>query len=114
MQCPNCNKTGNTFQRLFWKKKGQKNRFCIYCNAEVKLIYNWKRIALLSLVILVALVGLNFVLQYYNWPGINGGFAGGIGGALIAIYMRRPAFLKIELINKPKKKTQADKDDKKK
>jgi hypothetical protein len=28
--------------------------------------------------------------------------------------MRRPAFLKIELINKPKKKTQADKDDKKK
>lgn len=99
MKCPNCHKTGNTFQRIFMRKKGHKNRYCIYCNTEVKLFYNWKKIGFLSIGVFGGLIILNTLIIYLGWPGINGGFAGGIGGSLIAIYMRRPPFLKIELAN---------------
>ncbi|MDD4156558.1 MAG: hypothetical protein PHY08_08315 [Candidatus Cloacimonetes bacterium] len=104
MECPNCHKTGNAFMRIFSKRGKSGSRFCTYCNAEVKLIYNWTRIFILVAVVIVVLIILNYVLQSLGWPGITGGFAGGMAGAVIAIFMRRPPFLKIELVNKNKKK----------
>lgn len=104
MKCPRCNKTGNLFQRIFMQRKGSKSKFCIYCGAEVVLKFNWKKIAFLAIGVLVGLIVLNIVLQSLGWPGINGGFAGGMGGALIAVLMRRKPFLDVELISKEKKK----------
>ncbi len=104
MECPNCHKQGNALKRIFSKRKGLENRYCVYCNAEVKLNYNWKKIILLAIGVFAGLVIINFLLQSFGWPGITGGFAGGLAGAIIAVYMRRPPFLSIELINKKKKK----------
>jgi len=105
MECPNCHKTGNAFMRIFSRRGNTGSRFCTYCNAEVKLVYNWKRIFLLVAIVILVLIVLNFVLQYLGWPGITGGFAGGMAGAVIAIMMRRPPYLKIELVSKNKKKS---------
>lgn len=104
MKCPNCHKTGNAFIRIFSRRIKTGTRFCTYCNAEVKLIYNWKRILVLSAIIIIALIMFNYVLQYFGWLGMTGGFAGGMAGVVIAIMMRRPPYLKIELVNKTKKK----------
>ena len=104
MECPNCHKKGNVLRKVFTRRKGFDNRFCIYCDAEVKTTFNWKKIFLLILGIVVGLIILNVVLQYIGWPGITGGFAGGLAGALIAVYMNRPPFITVDLIQKNKKK----------
>ena len=104
MKCPHCQRTGNAFQRLFTKRGKTGTRFCIYCNAEVNLIYNWKKIFLLALILIVALLALNYLLQFFGLPGITGGFAGGMAGAILAIVMRRPPYLIIEQVTKEKKK----------
>ncbi|MDD3686156.1 MAG: hypothetical protein PHE56_05255 [Bacteroidales bacterium] len=104
MKCPHCNRTGNAFQRIFMRQKGTKSRYCIFCGGEVVLKYNWGKIVLLSVGVLAGLILLNIILQIFGWPGINGGFAGGLGGAIIAIYMRKKPFLNIEAIAKEKKK----------
>ena len=104
MECPNCHKSGNVLKRIFSRRGGSKTRFCIYCNAEVNLIYNWNKIFLLIAAIVVVLIVINVIFQAIGWPGITGGFAGGLAGAVIAVYMRRPPFLKVELVNKQKKK----------
>jgi len=104
MECPNCHKTGNAFMRIFSRRGKSGTRFCTYCNAEVKLIYNWKKILILVVVVIIILVALNYILQSMGWPGITGGFAGGMAGAVIAIMMRRPPYLTIELVSKNKKK----------
>ena len=90
--------------RIFSRRGKSKNRFCTYCNAEVKLIYNWKRIFLLAAILIIVLIVLNIVLQSIGWPGITGGFAGGMAGAILAIFMRKPPYLRIELVGKEKKK----------
>ncbi len=105
MECPHCHKTGNVFQRLFTRRSKTGTRFCIYCNAEVRVNYKWMKIFLLALLLVVVLIVLNIVLQMIGWPGITGGFAGGIAGAVLAIYMRRPPFVEIELVPKQKKKS---------
>ncbi len=104
MECPKCHRKGNALKRIFSRRKGFENRFCVHCNAEVKVIYNWSKIFLLILVIIAVLVILNIVLQAIGWPGISRGFAGGLGGAVIAVYMRRAPFVNIELVQKAKKK----------
>lgn len=43
-------------------------------------------------------------MQAIGWPGISSGFAGGLGGSAIAVFMRKPPFLKVELISKTKTK----------
>jgi hypothetical protein len=70
----------------------------------VNLVYNWNKIFLLIAAIIILLIVLNIVLQSLGYPGITGGFAGGLAGAVIAVYMRRPPFLKVELVSKQKKK----------
>ena len=104
MECPNCHNRGNVLKRIFSKRKGYENSYCVHCNAEVKLIYNWKKIFILVSIIIIVLIVINIVLQAIGWPGLTGGFAGGLAGAVIAVYMRKPPFLKVELINKSKKK----------
>ncbi len=104
MECPKCHRKGSVLKRVFSRRKGSDNRYCIYCDAEVKIIYNWKKIFLLILGIVFGLIILNFILQSAGWPGITGGFAGGTGGALIAVFMNRPPFVNVELVEKPKKK----------
>lgn len=86
------------------QKKGSKSKFCIYCDAEVKLIYSWKKIIFLSIGVLIGLIVLNMVMRELGWPGLNGGFAGGMGGAVVAVFMRREPFLTVELVAKEKKK----------
>jgi hypothetical protein len=86
------------------RQKGTKSRYCIFCGGEVALKYNWGKIVLLSIGVLVGLILLNIILQIFGWPGINGGFAGGLGGAIVAVYMRKKPFLNIEAIAKEKKK----------
>lgn len=54
--------------------------------------------------VIVALVLLNILLQYIGWPGVNGGMAGGMGGAVIAVFMSRPPFVVIEQVGAKKKK----------
>ena len=104
MECPNCHKTGNVLKRIFSKRKCYENRYCAYCNAEVKLIYNWKNIFLLIALVIILLIIINFIMQAIGWPGISSGFAGGLGGSAIAVFMRKPPFLKVELISKTKTK----------
>lgn len=104
MECPNCHKQGNALKRIFSKRKGMPNRYCVYCNAEVKVNYNWSKISLLAAGIFVVLIILNYVLQTMGWPGITGGFAGGLAGAIIAVYMRKPPFMQVELIKPSRKK----------
>lgn len=102
MECPNCHRRGNALKRIFSKRGNTGTRFCVYCNTEVRIIYNWKKIFVLSLVVLVLLLVLNVLLQMLGWPGITSGFAGGMGGAVIAIMIRREPYVKIELVNPPK------------
>ncbi len=104
MKCPNCHKTGNTFKRIFSKRGNSTTKFCIYCNVEVNIIYNWKKIFLLVFVVILLLIIFDAILKYYEWPGISPGFAGGMAGATIAIFMQRPPFLRIEQIAKKKKR----------
>ncbi|MDD4150548.1 MAG: hypothetical protein PHE33_11025 [Bacteroidales bacterium] len=104
MECPHCHNKGNVLKRIFSKRKGYENRYCVHCNSEVKLIYNWKNIFLLITFVIIGLIIINFVIQAIGWPGISSGFAGGLGGSIIAVYMRKPPFLKIELISKSKTK----------
>lgn len=60
------------------------------------MIYNWKKIFFLVVLVLFALIIINIILQQFGWPGITGGFAGGIAGAFIAIMIQREPYLKIE------------------
>jgi len=46
------------------------------------------------------LLVVQLVLQSLNYPGLNGGMAGGIAGATTVIFMRRPAFVSVELPGK--------------
>ncbi len=103
MECPNCHNKGNVLKRIFSKRKGSKTHFCTYCNAEVKLSYNWKKIFLLAIILLAILLALNYILLAIGWGGVSGGMAGGAIGATLAVYMGRPPFLKIELVKKKKK-----------
>lgn len=100
MKCPHCHRTGNVFQRLFTRKSKSGTRFCIFCNAEVNMIYNWKKIFILVAVLIIVLLGFNYLLQAFGWPGITGGFAGGLAGSILAVVMQRPPFLIIELASK--------------
>ncbi|HXK81743.1 MAG TPA: hypothetical protein PLO05_06275 [Bacteroidales bacterium] len=104
MKCPNCNSTGNLLKRVFIKRKGLPNRYCVYCNAEVKLIYNWRKIFLLALIIIAVLMILHAVMVSVGLPGVSGGIAGGAAGAVLAIFMRKPPYLNIELVKHSNKK----------
>lgn len=104
MECPHCHKRGNALQRLFTRRKHTGTRLCIYCSAEVKFIYNWKRIFFLAAILVVVLIAFNYGLQALGMPGITSGFAGGMAGAILAIVMRRPPYLVIELVTQEKKK----------
>jgi hypothetical protein len=104
MECPNCHKSGNALKRIFSRRKGFENRFCVYCNAEVRVIYNWKKIFFLVAAVIGVLIIINIILQSIGWPGISGGFAGGMGGSVIAVFMHRPPFVNIELVKEVKKK----------
>ncbi len=103
MVCPNCNKSGNVFRRIFVKRSYGENRYCIFCNAEVTVDYQWGKVMILGLVVLIALIIVQFLMQYYGWPGMNGGVAGGLAAAVIAIFIRRPPFVEITLIRRPGK-----------
>lgn len=105
MTCPNCNRTGNAFKRIFSKRSYGVNRYCVYCNAEVKVEYKWVKILILGVVILFALILFQLIMQFMGWPGMNGGVAGGLAAAAIAIFIRRSPFLEVSLISKPDKKS---------
>lgn len=96
MECPNCHQRGNAFKRIFSKRGNTGTRFCIYCNFEVKVIYNWKKIFLLSFIVLLILIILNLIMQQMGWPVITGDFAGGFAGAVVAIMIRREPYVKID------------------
>lgn len=104
MVCPNCKKSGNAFKRIFSKRPAYgQNRYCVYCNAEVSVEYNWGKVAILSFVVLIALIIIQLVIQSYGWPGMNGGVAGGLAAAIIAIFIKRSPFVDVQLISKPGK-----------
>ncbi|NLA24261.1 MAG: hypothetical protein GX879_04765 [Bacteroidales bacterium] len=102
MHCPNCKSKGHVFKRIFIKRKDSKNRFCVYCAAEVKIVYSWKKIFWLCLIVFIGLMILNLIIILIGGPGITSGFAGGLGAAVVAIMMRRPPYVEVQLINKPK------------
>lgn len=104
MICPNCKHSGNLLKRVFVKRKGLYNRYCVYCNAEVKIVYNWRKIFLLSLIVVAVLLLLHIILILIGLPGLSSGLAGGAAGAAIAIFMRKPSYVKIEMLTKPGKK----------
>ncbi len=104
MICPNCNKSGNVFKRIFVKRSYGENRYCIYCNAEVSVEYKWFKILILGIVILFSLILLQLIMQFIGLPGMNSGVAGALAAAFIAIFIRRPPFVEIKLIKKAKKK----------
>lgn len=104
MECPNCHKSGNAFKRIFSKRGTGDTRFCVYCNTEVRVIYNWSKILLLVLAIIAVLVIINLAIQNAGYPGISSGFAGGMAGAVLAIFMRRKPFLIIEPVITNRKK----------
>ncbi len=104
MKCPQCHRTGSIFQRLFTRKGKTGTRSCIYCDAEVMVKYKWGKVFLLAAVVFTILILVNLFLQMIGWPGITGSFAGGLAGAVMAVFMRRPPFVEIELVPKQKKK----------
>lgn len=104
MQCPACNNKGNVLKRIFIRHSGSKNRFCMYCNAEVQIKYNWKKIFRLCLVVMLILFLANMIIQMLGAYGLSSGFAGGVAGAVIAIMMRNPPYTTIELVKQEKKK----------
>lgn len=104
MICPNCNRSGNLLKRVFVRRKGSSNHYCVYCNAEVKITYNWKRILLLSLIVIAVLVLIHVFLISIGWPGLSSGISGGIAGTSIYIFMSRPPYVNIELVEKKSKK----------
>lgn len=101
MKCPNCGKSGNAFKRIFSKRSYGVNRYCVYCNAEVKIDYSWKKILILAIFTLFGLVLLQVILQFIGLPGINSGVAGGLAAAVLAIFIRRHPFVEISLVSKP-------------
>lgn len=105
MTCPNCKKSGNAFKRIFSKRSYGVNRYCIYCNAEVSVEYKWVKVLLLGVGTLLMLVLVQLTMQFAGMPGMNGGVAGGLAAAAIAIFIRRPPFVEIKLISKPKNKS---------
>jgi len=104
MDCPHCHSKGSVFRKIFLKQKGSKNRFCMYCNAEVIIRYNWKKILVLCLIVMGILFVVNMIIQLLGSYGLTSGFAGGIAGAIIAIMMRKPPYVVVELVRKPGKK----------
>lgn len=103
MECPNCYNTGNLLKRPFVKRKGLPDQYCVRCGARVRVKYKWKNIFLLVLLIFLVLTIIQLILFSLNEPGINGGLAGGITGAVLVIFMRRPAFVNVELVSKQDK-----------
>ncbi|MDA3820748.1 MAG: hypothetical protein PF590_09840 [Candidatus Delongbacteria bacterium] len=100
MECPNCHHKGNLLKRPFVKRRGLPDQYCVNCGAWVRVRYKWKNIFLLVLGVTVMLLVVQLVLQSLNYPGLNGGMAGGIAGATTVIFMRRPAFVSVELPDK--------------
>ncbi len=108
MKCPNCNKSGNAFRRIFSKRSYGVNRYCIFCNAEVSVEYKWVKILVLGVFTLFGMILLQLILQFMGFPGINSGVAGGLAAAVIAIFIRRHPFVEITLISKPEKKKKSN------
>ena len=104
MECPNCHSKGSVFKRVFSRKKGSQNRFCVFCGSEVKITYNWKKIFILCIIVMLCLFVINIVIQLLGAYGLTSGFSGGLAAAVIAIFMRKPPYTVIELVNKPGKK----------
>jgi len=104
MECPNCHYTGNLLKRPFVKRKGLPDRYCVNCGAQIRLNYNYKAIGLLVIGIVALLIVIHLILLSLNYPGVSGGMAGGITGALMVVFMQRKPFLNIEHIQYKKKK----------
>ncbi|MFO7878717.1 MAG: hypothetical protein ACQES0_01650 [Bacteroidota bacterium] len=104
MECPNCHHSGNLLKRPFVKRRGLPDMYCVNCGARVRVQYKWKNIAKLAFFVLVGLFVLHVIMIYAGLPGLNGGIAGGIAGALMVIFMRRPAYVDVEQIGGKKSK----------
>lgn len=100
MECPNCHHKGNLLKRPFVKRRGLPDQYCVNCGARVRVKYRWKNILWLVLGITVMLIVVQAVLWSLEYPGLNGGMAGAIAGATTVIFMRRPAFVSVELPDK--------------
>jgi len=104
MKCPNCHKSSSAFNRIFSKKENNGIRHCLSCGAQVKFIYNYKKIFLLVIGLIAVLIVLNILFNSAGLPSIGGTYLGILGGAILAIFMRRSPFLEIELVSKPTRK----------
>ena len=104
MECPNCHHSGNLLKRPFVKRKGLPDRYCVNCGAQIRLNYNYKAIGLLTAGIVAGLVLFHLILLSIGYPGVTGGMAGGITGALLVVFMQRKPFLILEHIQYKKKK----------
>lgn len=76
----------------------------MYCDAEVIVRYNWKKIFRLGLIVMASLFVVNVIIRLLGAYGLTSGFAGGLAGAVMAIVMRKPPYVVVELVRKPGKK----------
>jgi hypothetical protein len=100
MECPKCHKKGNVIRRVFAKKDKSKTKYCMHCGAEVVIEYNWMKIFIMAFFVLIFLILFNLFLQYVvGWPGLGSVGAASLGAVIIALFMRRPPYTIVRLIN---------------
>jgi K+ transporter len=104
MKCPNCHKSSNVFKSIFVKRNDSKSKYCIFCNAEVNLKYNWTKIFILAATLAISLIFIQLLLKSNGQQNINGGLAGFVVALIMAIVMRQPPFTVVELVVNIKKK----------
>jgi Na+/H+ antiporter NhaC len=106
MKCPNCQHSGNLLKRPFVRRKGLPDSYCVKCGAQIRVKYNWGKIALLIFAIVVFLVLLHLILTTMGMPGVSSIMAGGITGVALVVFMQFPPFVTVEqvLYKNPKKK----------
>lgn len=104
MECPSCHQQGNLLKRVFVRRSGQPNRYCVYCGAEVKLVYHWKKIFRMIFLVVAVIFVIHVLMIYYGLPGLSSGIAGGVVAAVSAIFIRRPGYTEVQLIRKKRRK----------
>lgn len=108
MKCPNCNHSGNLLKRPFVRRKGLPDTYCVRCGSQIRIRYNWGKILLLVIGIIVFLILLHLLLQTMGFPGVSSMMAGGITGFVLVLLMQHKPFVNLEHItyedSKKKKK----------